>query len=375
MKKTAIILGDSFPNTLGLLRSLGQANIPLFLILVADDDWSRVLKCKYINKDNHIKISDVEESLSVLKKLSMEDIEGSIFCTNDRAAEFIDSHEEELSALFRTPLRGKHIGKYFNKAEQCELAGECGLDVPKSIVYKRSMDINSLSLKYPLLTKPLVSTGGQKEDIHICLSKNDLIGSLQEKSSCEEFIIQEYIDKEFELDCLGVRSEKGVIWGGAVRKIRHWPPNTGAGSYAKIYDMEEYGVKTKEVESFLAKVGYYGLFSVEFIHKDGKNYFMEVNFRNDGLGYVATVAGLNLPAHYMYPENPIYIKSFHPIYMMNTSSEKRYIKKGMLSFFTWLKDYWGTECFIDYDKHDLSPLIWQYIDKVSRLKNKIKSKF
>lgn len=50
------------------------------------------------------------------------------------------------------------------------------------------------------------------------------------------------------------------------------------------------------VERFMKEIGYTGLFSMEFIRgKDGKDYFLEINMRNDGNSYCATSAGCNLP--------------------------------------------------------------------------------
>ena len=48
--------------------------------------------------------------------------------------------------------------------------------------------------------------------------------------------------------------------------------------------------------SFIREVGYTGLFSMEFLRdKYGNDYFMEINFRNDGNAISVTEAGVNLP--------------------------------------------------------------------------------
>ena len=61
----------------------------------------------------------------------------------------------------------------------------------------------------------------------------------------------------------------------------------------------DFDFDTAVVQRFMDRVGYRGPFSVELLHKGNKNYFMEVNFRNDGLAYTATAAGINLPAIYI----------------------------------------------------------------------------
>lgn len=371
MKKTAVIIGDSFPNTLGLIWSLGEAKVPIIFILVAVDDWMRVLKSKYLRHQEVYKVASIEEVMPLLENISVRQGEKTIICTNDRAAEYIDAHEQELCQLFRTPSRGKCIGNYFDKHEQCKLAIECGLDVPMSFVFSRGMDADAIPISFPILTKPLQSTHGDKKDIHICRDKSDFENALAEESNCVDLIIQEFIEKEFELDVVGVRTEEGVTWGCAIRKYRHYPPVTGGGAYAQSFDVDGFNLNTKGVEIFLEKVGYYGLFSVEFLHKGDKNYFMEVNLRNEGLGYVATASGRNLPALYVDSKRNDCLNTFKSVYMMNVSADINYVKNSQLTFLTWLKQFLGTTVFIDFNIHDLKPLVWRYVDKFGRLFNRI----
>ena len=47
---SAIVIGDSFNNTLGLIRSLGEGGIEQTLILVGESDRMCVSKSKYLKK-------------------------------------------------------------------------------------------------------------------------------------------------------------------------------------------------------------------------------------------------------------------------------------------------------------------------------------
>ena len=99
--------------------------------------------------------------MSLLEQLSH--VKGQYLMTTfDAAAEWVDTREAKLSEWFLTPCRGKQIGNLFNKATQCELAKQCGLDVPQSVVYDRETSLDGISLVFPLLTKPLVSSKGRK---------------------------------------------------------------------------------------------------------------------------------------------------------------------------------------------------------------------
>ena len=361
----AVIIGDSTNNTLSIVRSLGEAKIEQVLILKCDSDICYVKKSKYLKHSPVYTIKSITECYSILMDLKEDKTyRQTIICSFDEAATYIDSKEPELSKYYRTPAKGKQIGKLFNKEEQCKLAEECGLTVPKSIVFHRTENIESYNLIFPVLIKPLYSTKGAKSDIHICQSKTDLTNALASESHCSEFIIQEFIDKEYEIDCIGVRTEKGMFLAGGIKKIRHYPPLVGAGAYGLFQTIGHYNINIEGLIKFLNKANYYGPFSVEFLHKGDKNYFMEVNFRNEGLAYVATAAGANLHALYMHPETEINTEKIHKIYMMNYSVDFLYVKNHELPFFTWFRDLLRTRCFINVNFKDLNPTFHYYWDKI-----------
>lgn len=367
IKHRAIIIGDSTNNTLSVVRSLGEAHIEQILILKCDEDFCFVSRSKYLKKSKVYHIQRIEESLPILLQLRDDKWTQYIICSFDEAAVFVDSQELVLSPYYKTPARGNRIGVLFNKDAQCRLAEECGLIVPKSVNFHRSDSFEDLSVKFPILLKPLNSTKGEKGDIHICQNQNDVQNALAEESHCSDFIVQEFIDKEYELDCIGVRTEKEVYIAGAVRKIRHYPWLVGAGAYGLFKPIQELDINVDGVSRFLEQAHYYGPFSVEFLHKDNKNYFMEVNFRNEGLAYAATVAGANLHALYLNPEKGIDKSKVHEIYVMNYSLDFLYVKDGTISLWTWIRDFLRTKCFININFKDLNPIFFHY-------KNKFKQK-
>lgn len=260
-----------------------------------------------------------------------------IICTGDSEAEFIDLHEDILWPFYITPARGGCIGSYFNKETQYDLAKELNIKIPKSIVFQKGDGIENILLRYPILTKPFNSADGCKGDIHVCKNQTELRQAIFRAGACNTFILQEFIDKDYEINTLGVRTENGVIWGGSIQKYRHNPWIVGSGTFAKIYPVQKFGLPLKKIEAFLNVVGYYGPFSVEFLHKSGENYFLEVNFRNDGLGHVATSAGMNLPALYV-DGNSKHLRQFKSLYMMNVWLDFSLVYKRKISIFRWLID-------------------------------------
>ena len=123
------------------------------------------------------------------------------------------------------------------------------------------------------------------------------------------------------------------------------------------------------IEEFIKESNYHGPFSIELLHAiDGNNYFMEMNFRNDGLAYVATCAGANLHALYLNSSYSIDWNKFRPTYMMNYSIDFLYVKKKKITFWRWINDCLKTRCFINLCFSDLAPLIAYYKLKLSRKK-------
>lgn len=365
-----IIIGDATHNTLSVVRSLGGAHIPFALILKGNDETCNVSKSKYVRRNRLFRIRDIEECAPLLESLA----DGIIICTFDEAAEWVDRHEPELSKKFITPCRGKQIGTLFNKAEQCKLAEECGLTVPKSQLYRREEDIDKIDIPYPIILKPLQSTQGEKSDIHIVHDSKSLSMAMELQSECTDFILQEFIDKEYELDCIGVVTDSEIIVAGAVQKIRHYPHLIGAGAYGIFRPLKDLNIDMRSLERFLHKSHYHGPFSVEFLHtKDNKNYFMEVNFRNEGLAQVATAAGANLHALYADRLHKYTPKKVRSIYMMNYSIDYLHVKEGRVSKTSWMRDFLRTSCFINFSFSDPMPVMTYYLSKLKNVLRLISS--
>lgn len=367
MTYSAIILGDSFNNTLGLIRSLGEGHIRQTLILVGENDRLYLTKSRYLKHASIYQIKHIEESLPILHSLRNESQSNrqALICTNDAAVTFIDKHEELLSKDFTTPMNGKHLSQYMNKAEQCKLAQECGFDVPGSMTYRLGENFPT-DIKYPVLIKPLYSTQGEKSDIHICSTTQELEEALRQHSRCQEFIIQEFIEKEYEINIIGISTDWGVLAPGGIQKIRHYPTIYSPCSFGLYRPLQDFSLDTSPIEKFMDRVGYRGPFSVELLHKQDKNYFMEVNFRHDGLAYTATAAGINLPAIYMQFNGLPSEYKIKSTYMMDLSIDFCHVKDKTLPLKTWLKDFQRTTCQLNFNKKDSAPTIYYYLNKLNR---------
>lgn len=358
----AVIIGDPFNNTLGLIRSLGEAHVDITLLLVGKGDRLFVSRSRYLRKSQIFHLDNVEDCLPILQKIADGANDQVLICTNDGAAQFIDSHEPELSQSYITPMRGGRLGNMMNKDAQCLLAQKCGFTIPRSFIYKRG-DQFPEGVEYPLLLKPANSTHGEKSDIHICTNYNEVETSLQQASSCPLFIVQEYIEKEYEINLIGVRTEHGVYVPGGIKKIRHYPTIYSPCSFGLFQSIDKFHIDTTPIVKFMNMVGYYGPFSVELLHKKDKNYFMEFNFRHDGLAYAATASGVNLPALLFddRKDPKLHVKD---TYMMDLSTDYCHVKDGTLSKKQWWRDFMRTGCQLNFNRKDPMPTVCYYVNKL-----------
>lgn len=358
-KEKVIVLGDSFNNTLGLIRSIGESGIKPILILIGNDRLF-ISKSRYIDKV--YKLDNLSSAFILLKELSIELTGAYLICSNDAAAKFIDDNERTLSQWYITPMRGNKIGNLFEKNTQCEFAYNCGVTIPYSIKYKTSDKLPTLD-KFPVLIKPNDSNCGTKSDIHVCLTQEELTKTLTNGSACREFIIQEYIEKEYEINLIGVATPKGIYIPGGIKKLRHYPTLQSPCSFGVYLPIKDLPVNIEPLITFVKKTGYNGPFSIELLHAKDKNFFMEMNFRHDGLAYAATAAGLNLLDCFIN-DNPKKKYSVHKTYMMDISTDYCHVKNSNLSRRKWFKDFMRTKCQLNFNFKDPVPTLSYYLNKL-----------
>lgn len=113
-------------------------------------------------------------------------------------------------------------------------------------------------------------------------------------------------------------------------------------------------------QAFLKQIGYSGLFSMEFLRdKNGKDYFMEINMRNDGNSICVTGSRCNLP-YIWYNYNcglqdwlSEKEKKVTPIYCMPEFDDFRnLVKDKTVSLTQWIKDIRKTKRFMEYSPND-----------------------
>lgn len=221
---------------------------------------------------------------------------------------------------------------------------------------------------YPCIAKPLASINGSKKDIAICTSPDELKGHLVH-CSCKSLQVQEYIDKDIEFQLIGCSLNKGekVIIPGASIILRQ-PKNTNTG-FLKYIPARYFTFDKESCERFIRNTGYSGLFSLEFIRdKNGNNFFMEINFRNDGNAICVTASGMNLPLiWFLYCsglswEQELHYEAMKEVYVMPEFNDIGNAIRGHIGWREWLKDVKRTDRFMEFSKYDQRPF-WAYCGK------------
>ena len=367
MDKEIIVIGGNHHNTLAILRSLGERGVLSLLVIMSDDSRPYVGYSKYIRDVRVVK--DENEISSAMYSLHKSSEKAIVIACADSISSFLDSNRNTLSKDFILPGSEEEgqITRLMNKNSMMQLALESGLSVPKSwTVYTEYPEIKDI--EYPCIVKPLVSKNGSKADIAICDKACELEEYLN-VCNCEELQIQKYITKQIEFQLIGCSLNSGgkIIIPGASIILRQ-PKNTNTG-FLRYVPIRNFSFDKESCVEFIRKTGYSGLFSLEFIRdNNGVDYFMEINFRNDGNSICVTASGMNLPyIWYLYNsgkniENELCYDSMKEVLVMPEFNDIRNAIHNRISWYKWLKDVRNTDRFMEFSKYDQKPF-WMYIFK------------
>lgn len=357
-----IVIGGNHPNTLGLIRSIGENGLLVTLMLepCSSLEYCCLRFSKYIAK--MYLLQSKEEILEILNRdFAAESEKPVILCASDSAISLLDAHYDELKERFLFFNAGEQgrINHFMDKANMLQLADECGLTTIKTWHLNSQSEIPS-DITYPCFVKASNSAVDGKAGIGLCESREELAEKLQ---LGHEFLVQEYVEKEYELDINGISIRHGeeVMIPAVCRKIRDYEERQS--DYIVLEDVQQYPhVDLESVKRLIAAIGYEGLFSVEFLCRGDKAYFLEINMRNDGVNYLYTSSGVNTPmrwVNYCSGKFENFDKGFckTPLYLMQQADISN-VLHHQISLTTWLKDLMRTRAFFVLNWRDPKPFLY-----------------
>ncbi|MGI6423717.1 MAG: ATP-grasp domain-containing protein [Tepidanaerobacteraceae bacterium] len=372
VRNKVIVIGTDHYNTLGVVRSLGEKGIPIYLILIAQKE-AFVNKSKYVTQRWLVDSSEKGILDILIRNFNNEKYKPIIIPTSDFAVKIIDDNLDMLKAKYITPniknTQGK-ITKLMNKKTMNEIAIKSGLTVPKTWeIFLNNQYRFPDELTFPCIVKPVCSVEGKKEDIVVCKNQLALKNNLFKlKNSYNRVLIQEYVDGEdaIMVNIAGyIAINRHIILPAIIEKVREYPLNTGSTSYAKAVKSSVYVKNVNKIYGFLSNLGYSGLFDIDFKFAKNKLYFIEINFRNGASGYALTKAGVNLPYLWYLEASGLNIDKFKneidkDFYFMMEFMDIRHVLNGDVKVITWLKDLIRTRSFLFINLKDMKPLLFKF---------------
>lgn len=362
MRNKVLVIGGNHQNTLGVVEALGQKGVQSIVIILGHDKKSYVLKSRYIEQG--CICGNEDEVVSTI--IDLFPVGGkkvvAITCCDD-AAFILDKNHELLSKVLVIPTvkeQGTLIS-WTDKERMTELAASLGLTVPSSWL----IEDNTIpqDMVFPCVVKPITSINHGKSGFAKCYNKEELQAYLDNRIEKEKIQVQQFIDKKFEFQFIGcsIRSGEEVIIPGRT----HIETTTGFNNLVFLrydrYDVS-FDKTVEDSKCYVKETGYSGLFSIEYMRGiDGKDYFLEMNFRNDGNGIAVTSSGTNLPyIWYLYAsggdyQSEIEKSSVKTTYMMPEISFLLSVFKGDVAFREWLSDRRKTTCYLTRFKDDMEP--------------------
>lgn len=359
----AIVIGCDHHNTLGVIRGLGERGIMSDLVFIAPAAMTFVDASKYIAKKWRIdKDNEIVDLL--IAKYKEEQEKPVIICCTDASSGVIDENVDRLRPYFYLPGAKEQgcISKLMNKKEMADLANEIGLRTPQTY-YISEAEQNLSSIILPCIIKPIVSRKGSKAEIAICCTFTEL-EEYSKSHNLNNDQIQQFIDKDFEYQLIGCSTSKEVVIPGVSKILR--PCKGSNTSFLHYIPLEDGFCDIVKCKEFVRRTGYHGLFSLEFLRdKDGQDYFMEINFRNDGNAICVTAAGMSLPyIWYLDCLGKDYSNEAHKeiktVYVMPDMAELKLLVTRQITLKKYISDLWKTNRFMEYDKRDPKPF-WKLI--------------
>lgn len=357
-----LVVGGDHQNTLGVIEALGQKGVGSYVVIYPSVHESFVLASKYV-KEGWICTTEEDVINTILHEMPRQSERMvSIACSDDTAI-ILDSHYNELNNALVIPTI-KDAGRlidWTDKDTMIKAAKELGINTPESwLINGTSIPVNII---YPCLIKPITSVRHGKKGFAKCSNEIELQTYLDTKEEGESVQIQQFVEKDFEFQFIGCSlkfGEKVIIPGRT-----HIEKTTDFNNLVFLrYDRcdASFNKIVEQSKKFVKKTGYSGLFSIEFMRgKDGKDYFLEMNYRNDGNAISVTSSGTNLPyIWYLYASGGDYQAELansdvKTTYMMPEISFLMSVLSGEISFREWRADCKKTTCYLTRFDDDMAP--------------------
>lgn len=306
MKNKAVVLGANYYVGLSIIRCLGRNGV--HVVAVDYSEESRYgAKSKYLSEKHlapHYKKDPQGLCDFLIKYAKKQDAKPVLYPGADPYVEFIDTFFDELKEHYLFPMDKKGVWtEIMDKYKMSQLAHKYGVLVPETIDSKEENLIERVreEIKYPCIIKPMDSASFVKvyrRKVFIINSEEELIEKVNMIHKDNHGITIQRIIPGPEENCYCydayLNQDSKVTHYTSAYKIRQWPNNFGASTYAK----QKWIPELQEIcKPFLENIGFKGFAEIE-LKKDvntGEIYLIEVNVRTINFNEMLCKSGLNFP--------------------------------------------------------------------------------
>lgn len=309
-KQKVVVIGHSSTLRLGIVRAVAELGCDISIIIYARGKKYRIFKpfdcySKYVSSVQFCPIPDSDALISLLMDKYRDAKQKVILIpTSDVAAVALDDNKGILSEHFVFPhvLNSfEPIRYWMDKENQKKLAREMGLNVPNS----KTIDIQNNTytipdgIEYPCFTKALSSIVGGKRYFSRCDNEEELnqvllsIGAEQDA----KILVEDYKEIEREYAVLGFSNGREVVFPGIIHLLTQAqsPLRLGVAMVGQITPIKGFEDLLERFRNFVVRMGFVGVFDIDFYYSSNQFYFGEMNLRPGASGYAITKLGVNLP--------------------------------------------------------------------------------
>ncbi len=308
MREKIIILGHNSLSRLSVARALGR--VGYYVIVVAPKQNYQLYKSldtysKYINEYHNCVYQDNELLNFLIHSFHDSTHKIVLFPTSDYTVSFISLYENILKNSFVFPHLNENEGStigWMDKLKQKELAEEVGLNVAKGWLVNISNGefTRTNEIQFPCFVKPLRSIKGGKKWLKRCDTNEELSTFLHQISSYEkniQLLVEEFISITHEYAIVGYAYGNGALLPGFISiEELAGAGHFGVAKTGRILPPTSISGIQDLFSKYIRRIGYNGMFDIDFYECNGIFFFGELNLRYGGSSEAYIRMGINLPA-------------------------------------------------------------------------------
>lgn len=368
----AVVLGTNYYIGLSVVRNLGRQGVHVTSI---DYEPSHYGVSKYVKERliaPHYKQQEKELVSFLINYAKKQSVKPVLFPTADLYVEFMENNFDELKEYYLWPNTQKGLlAELMDKERLLKYTEPLGILTPEIIPMNEPNLYNKVTeeLGYPCVLKPRDSmpfVNLYREKMFFINSESELREKIEVCEKDHQDVFVQRIVKGPETNCYSfdIYMQDGEpVSYLTTSKIRQWPINFGASTYAK----QEYIPELYDICVPLFKnVNYEGFAEVELKRDERNNkvYLVEVNVRFVNFTEMHCVLGMNTPMMYYLDSigekvNGVKLEKNTETYWKykyeDISAMKQYVKTGQMTWGQIIKDYRFNKVSSTWAKDDIGP--------------------